>query len=119
MVKLSYLRSVLRNAWLRDPDRGKALKNAYAMNGVNPETGRMVKLYTCARCGGVFPAKEVAVDHITPVGSLTSLDDLSEFAKKLFCDAERLQVLCKTCHNEKTRAERSNARGLRGKKGNP
>jgi 5-methylcytosine-specific restriction endonuclease McrA len=60
----------------------------------------------CAKCGNHYPLKEAAVDHITPVGTLKSFDDLPGFVERLFCGVEGLQVLCETCHNEKTQEER-------------
>lgn len=46
------------------------------------------------------------MDHIEPVGTLTSFDDLPAFVEKLFCGIEGLQVLCDADHQEKTNSER-------------
>ena len=32
-------------------------------------------------------------------------DDLPKFVETLFCEQDNLQVLCKTCHDEKTKLE--------------
>jgi hypothetical protein len=45
------------------------------------------------------------VDHIEPVGTLRTFEDLPEFCRRLFVGIDKLQVLCKTCHNKKTLAE--------------
>jgi len=50
--------------------------------------------------------KEVQVDHIIPAGTLRKYDDLPQFVKNMFCEADGLQVLCKPCHQLKTNAER-------------
>ena len=57
--------------------------------------------YQCKKCRKWFADKEVQVDHIVPAGKLTSFEDLSGFARRLFCEAEGLQVLCKQCHLRK------------------
>jgi len=39
-----------------------------------------------------------AVHHKEGAGQLKSFEDLSEFARRLFCASERLEVLCWHCH---------------------
>lgn len=63
-------------------------------------------LYTCAICKGDFKGTETMVDHIVPCGSLKGFDDLPAFVERLFCEVDGLRVLCKTCHQEVTNAER-------------
>lgn len=59
--------------------------------------------YQCAECSNWFMRKEVEVDHVEPVGSLKSYDDLPGFVKRLFCEEkECYTVLCKKCHKSKT-----------------
>jgi len=58
--------------------------------------------FQCAGCKEWFAQKQVSVDHIRPVGSLRSFDDLPLFVANLFCELENLQVLCTTCHLTKT-----------------
>jgi 5-methylcytosine-specific restriction endonuclease McrA len=60
--------------------------------------------YQCALCGGWFKGKETQVDHIVPCGTLKSFEDLAPFVRRLFCEADGLQVVCKPCHAEKTNA---------------
>lgn len=65
--------------------------------------------YRCNTCKGIFPTKDVNVDHIKPVVNpeegFTTWD---EFIKNLFCEKENLQVLCSSCHTIKTKAENVN-----------
>jgi hypothetical protein len=50
---------------------------------------------------------KVEVDHIIPVGSLRSLDDLAGFVERLTEeDVDKYRVLCKECHQEITNQER-------------
>ncbi len=62
--------------------------------------------YKCNICKKWFKGSEVQVDHIIPCGSLKDWEDLVGFAKKLYCDAELLQVVCKPCHQKITNEER-------------
>lgn len=60
--------------------------------------------YQCQKCGQWYQAKEINVDHVTPAGQLLSYDDIGPFVERLLCEADGLQVLCKTCHKRKTNA---------------
>jgi 5-methylcytosine-specific restriction endonuclease McrA len=62
--------------------------------------------WRCANCSRVFKGKDMAVDHIIPVGSLRCYDDIGQFLQRLMIGAEGLQVLCEECHTAKTAAER-------------
>ena len=64
--------------------------------------------FQCAKCKKWFSDKETVVDHIVPAGSLKTFNDLNGFCERLFCSVNGLQVLCKTCHNIKTKEERAN-----------
>lgn len=87
-----------------------ALRHAFTKWGPKHAAKREAKVaynkYNCAACSGVFPSKEVEVDHIVPAGSLRTYDDLPGFVERMFCEAEGFQVLCKTCHQAKTNEER-------------
>lgn len=62
--------------------------------------------YECNICKGLFPAKQVSVDHVLDAGSLLSKEDITPFIERLFCGADGLQVLCKTCHDAKSLASK-------------
>lgn len=61
--------------------------------------------YQCNICKEWFKGNLVAVDHIDPVGSLKSAQDLPKFVEGLFCEIDNLQVICNECHNKKTLSE--------------
>jgi 5-methylcytosine-specific restriction endonuclease McrA len=63
--------------------------------------------YQCNKCKKWYKDKEIAVDHIKPVGSLRSSDDLPFFIENLFCEVDNLQVLCSGCHDKKTFSEKT------------
>ena len=100
----SFIRSALRqkSRWWRPITQCKmASRRPY--KGTNK---RQKFEYQCNQCKNWFPDKETAVDHKIPAGSLNSGDDLKGFVERLFCEEEHLQVLCKTCHDTKTKLEK-------------
>lgn len=101
---MAFLRSGLRAKWTRWPPKYAVL--AAAKRKYEGPNKRQKFEYQCAQCGGWFPQKEVAVDHIVPVGALRSLDDLPIFVAKLFVGPDKLQVLCDADHQVKTNKER-------------
>lgn len=62
--------------------------------------------HQCSKCLQWFPQKQVEVDHIVPVGSLLSFDDLPGFVERLLCEADGFVVLCEQCHRVKTNSSR-------------
>ncbi len=102
------LRSVLRRAWLKYPERYIAINNARRdYKGPNK---RLKYEYQCAMCLNWFQwlakkaARKVgkiglAIDHIIPCGSLLCKNDVGGFVLRLFCKADGLQVLCDVCHD--------------------
>lgn len=104
----SFITSALRSASRRWPPKYEAIKEAYTDTKTNKVTGRQARHYKCAGCGKDYPQSGVQVDHITPIGKDL---DWNEFIERLFCEADNLQVLCKTCHKLKTKEERENQKG--------
>jgi len=66
--------------------------------------------YRCAKCDAINGPKGIAVDHIDPVISVEGFKTWDQFIERLFCEAKKLQILCKTCHNEKTKDENKRRR---------
>jgi hypothetical protein len=100
----SMIRSALRqkSRWWKPVSKCKELaKRAYKGNNK-----RQRWEYQCNKCKGWFKSDQVNVDHIEPAGSLNCAQDLPAFVETLFCEVDNLQVLCKTCHDEKTDLER-------------
>lgn len=70
--------------------------------------------YRCAMCLGEFKQKDVQVDHIVPVVPIDrTVQDMSydEIVDRIFCDLDNLQVLCKSCHDIKSKNEKKNKVG--------
>lgn len=98
-----FITSALRNAFRRWQPKSDVLGDAFTRVKKNKASGRQAKHYRCAKCRRDFPQKQVQVDHKEPIGTFQSWD---VFVEKLFCEKENLQVLCKPCHNKKTKKER-------------
>lgn len=100
----TFIRSALRQAWSKYPVRYQVLNDAR-----RPYKGsdkRTKWEYKCKECKKHFKSKDVQVDHIESAGSLKCYEDLPDFVRRLFCEADNLQVLCKPCHHIKTQEER-------------
>jgi len=95
----SYLRGVLRKAFLQAPIKTEVLRQAKC-----GQHGKMY-LYKCATCPAITTRKECQIDHLIPVTPLRGWDDWNGFIERMFCDTSNLQVLCKPCHRTKTLEE--------------
>lgn len=98
-----FIRSALREKSRRWWPIFETLKQAR-----RPSKSRNKRLkweFQCAKCHGWFAQKEVSVDHILPCGRLSSYEDLAGFVKRLFCEKDGLQVLCRICHDRKTKED--------------
>jgi len=99
----SFITSILRSGSRRWGPKYTTLAAAKQGKQINKSSGRLAEHYRCASCLSDFPAKQVQVDHIIPMGVGRSWDD---FINELYCEADNLQVLCKECHAKKTKLER-------------
>lgn len=99
--------SALRAGSRKWPPRYETLAEAKTEKKTNKKTGRLAQHYKCASCGEEFAGKDVAVDHIDPVvDPEKGFEDWNTFIERLYCDKDNLQVLCKTCHDLKSKNER-------------
>ena len=110
----SFLINTLRRASFRWRPRGEAEKLARVQIG-EFSTGRAKFGYKCAKCGIVGKKKDTNTDHIEPVVAITGWDSLDGFAERMFCDTEGYQILCLSCHDEKTFNEKEERKRLRKK----
>lgn len=102
-----FITSTLRAGFRRWPAKYEALNNSFVGKKENPKTGREAKMYMCNSCKNEFSSKDVQVDHIEPVvDPVIGFKDWDTFIDRLYCSVEKLQVLCLTCHKEKTKEEK-------------
>jgi hypothetical protein len=103
----SFVKSTLRSGSQRWPPKYRALNQAKQGKKINPASGRLAEHYKCAACEGSYPAKNIQVDHILPVidptVGFTTWDDV---IKRMFCEEDNFQILCRECHKEKTQKEK-------------
>ena len=65
----------------------------------------------------MFPSSEVQADHINPViDPLVGFTTWDSVIERMFCETEGFQILCKPCHNNKSSAEKRQAKERRKKK---
>ena len=95
-----FLRSGLRQMSRRWPPIARHALLAARRRYVGPNK-RQKWEYQCAACEDWFNAKQIAVDHIDPCGSLKSFDDIRGFTERLFVETDRLRVLCEGCHEKR------------------
>lgn len=120
--KKAFIVSVLRAGTRKYPPKYEVLNEAKTEKKVNTNTGRIAQHYKCAMCLNDFPAKNVQVDHIIPIIGPSGFTDWNDYVERIYCAKENLQVLCLTCHDQKTKHEREQAslfkRILREEQGN-
>lgn len=98
--------SLLRKGTLRWKPRGIALRARRDGKVVNPDTGKMCIASKCDSCGERFMEKLMKVDHINPVvDPLKGWEGFDSFIKNLFCEVDNFQILCKVCHDKKSKEE--------------
>jgi hypothetical protein len=108
MTRWGIIRSLLRRAWMRDPERFAVLNDAKTKRPNKSDNKRLKWEHKCNICKKWFPAKEISVDHITPCGTFLKDEHWKTFGPALFCSRTKLQKACKGCHNIKTKQERNN-----------
>ena len=108
--------NVLRKAFRRWPPYSIVLKRAKVeyMEGNRRRVG-----FVCEECGVRVDRREIAVDHIDPIGKPA---DIAELIRRMFCPIDNLQAVCNyklgavrdgkyeqpACHYIKTQKERGN-----------
>lgn len=106
--------SALRRAYRSSPAVNGALSTVKEVYFIPSKKGKQLRRvnFECAHCNNAFSRKMVAVDHIHPVVDPQDANLLPSGKRnwikqidRLFVDQNSLQVLCKPCHNKKTKEE--------------
>lgn len=80
---------------------------------VGPRGGRR---FICNKCSNIFDENSIKIDHIIPIVPLDSSAaemGLEMFYNRCRCSADNLQVLCKTCHDLKSKQENEERKKFR------
>tara|TARA_R110002012_G_C11238098_1_gene565002 strand:- start:41 stop:451 length:411 start_codon:yes stop_codon:yes gene_type:complete len=100
----SFIKNQLRGATRKWAPIGDVLKEARVARG----------LYLCAGCkehvpntvkDGARRTKNVYVDHIEPIVPVTGWVSWDSCIERMFCEKDNLQLLCKVCHDSKSKQE--------------
>jgi len=102
---VAWVLSYLRKMTLRWKPRFDRLNEGRQKKplGVN---GREVWANTCENCCKWFKTSDLAMDHITPIGGLKSLDEAGRWLNNALVEKDGYQRLCKPCHKIKSNTER-------------
>jgi len=95
--------AAVRRIWFHSPLRREALKRA-----------KVDEYYRCEKCHGL--QERVHIDHIDPCVPLTGWDGFDGFITRLFCEIDKLQIICEKCHSKKTLDETKTRKENRAKK---
>ena len=113
---ITFVKNQLRGASWKWKPTSDVLKKARIRKG----------WYLCNGCNKEVPAsivvdgkrvKNVSVDHIIPIVDPTrGFTTWDEFINRLYVEVDKLQCLCRECHNSKSKQERTIATERRKKK---
>lgn len=92
-IPKSKIMSALRRIWLYSPQRKEAKNRNKTHDG----------FFRCDKCKHLV--EEVAIDHEPSVVPLNGFDSYQGVIERMFCDSDKLQVLCNPCHSAKTAFE--------------
>lgn len=94
----SFIISALRRASCRWAPKYSARKDARVARNS----------YRCAACSALVGNKDAKVDHIRPVvDTAKGFTTWDEYIARMFVEKEGYQLLCRTCHDAKTKHERT------------
>lgn len=107
------IKAALRKAFARSELHKKVL-NASIIEHSDPSRPRVKTWCRCNKCKQPEAKSYMDVDHVVPWVPLDTtwedwvlkigIDAATDF---LWCDETNLQVICETCHNEKTASEKA------------
>lgn len=109
---MSDWRMGVRELWAQSTIKRSYHDSCYVMvENTNPRSMKrfpMVKRWECSICKGLFTKAETELDHVLGENKCTSFEDAAEFLQSIAIPREKesLQILCKSCHEIKTYAER-------------
>lgn len=103
---VSFVKGHLRRASRWWKPISDTIKNARVRKGVYLCNGCKQEVTTSIVIEGKR-VKNVFCDHVNPVvDPLTGFTGWDDFINNLYCETENLQLLCKSCHTQKSEIER-------------
>ena len=107
-----FIRSALRQAWTRWSPNHITKKMARVGYGQYMCAGYETDAHVVGASVVINGKRKnnIFTDHITPVGGD---GDWNVVIENLFCETDNLQLLCKECHDRKSKDERAKARNIK------
>jgi 5-methylcytosine-specific restriction endonuclease McrA len=96
--------SALRRIWLYSENRKEAIKRDVTSDGYR----------RCNKCRAL--TEDYAVDHDPSVVPTIGWDSWDGVITRMFCDSDKLQILCHPCHSRKSSGEANTRKESRAKK---
>lgn len=100
----SFIKNQLRGATRKWAPIQDCLRNARVKRGFYLCQGCMEHVPASIK-EGARRAKNVFVDHIEPIVPTTGWISWDSCIERMFCEEDNLQVLCKACHDKKSKGE--------------
>lgn len=93
-------KNAIRRAFSRSKQNKRIRSNAVSETKTGPKGG---KYLVCSECGESFPPNQCEVDHIVEVTGLYEAakdQTVEDYYKRVRCDDDNLQCLCRECHKK-------------------
>lgn len=113
------IKGAIRRVFSRSELRQQALDAALVKDYHDPNRKRVSRWGRCASCKTLTPLYLLEIDHmdpIIPVGETLEEQSWDKVIDSIWCDERRLQALCDSCHNTKTKTENTERRRLKKEK---
>lgn len=104
----SFIKGILRAGSNKWPPKYATRKQAWRERGLYECAGYGRKRHS-APASVVVKGKRtnnIFVDHIKPIIGRAGFTSWDDFISNLFCEVDNLQVLCKQCHDAKSKSEK-------------
>ena len=106
--ELGLLKGAIRRVFSRSDLRRSVIAKARIEGHQDSSRPRVKKWATCHECKQPTPEYLMQVDHVDPIIPIdSSLDEMKidDLVNNVWCDANKLDALCKPCNSIKTKAE--------------
>lgn len=113
------LKGAIRRVFSRSELRRKVLAYSIIEGYHDIKRPRVTRWSKCEKCGGWEATYLMQVDHVLPVIPVNrSLEEMTwdELIDNQWCDETNLSVLCKPCHQVKTKLENKERRRIKREK---
>lgn len=122
----SWFISQLRNISRKYPPHYRAENAVKEVYYIETKTGKKLRRvrFTCASCGKKVDKKQIRRDHIDPVVDPTvgfpivketGEDDWNAYLKRMLVSEDKIQMICKPCHEIKSKEENKTRRDTKNK----